>query len=290
MYKAVYVRTLFDGAVEIAVYGTCRNWNFAGDSAAQIESMNPGIIEAIAWVMQQHGIKRALVPKPAFNAVITTAEDLMDQRLPNFWRGVDADGVVLERSGDAYLLASADCLATCLYNPEAHYAMALHCGRDALIDRKSLSGGVVRSFPSVIDNAAFIAGDRIEQLQAFLAAGIGPDSFTHPTTATVPGSNGIEVENKYLAANQRLIEHLLEKWQNVLPSDRRKLVVTNEAQGKIDLIALVTAQLFSMGVPLPQIQWDGHDTATNRDGKRRFLFHSNRRDHDQRNLVVVKLN
>lgn len=290
MYTPVYTRDLFGGALTIVVYGASRNWNYAGDSVEQMEEKNPGITAAIAEVMAEFGIKRALVPKPAFNALIAMSSDLTLQRLPNFWRGADADGVLLERAGDAYFLASADCLTTVLWSPDKRIAMALHCGRDALVDRGEISGGNRRNFSSVIDRAAVVAGESLHGFQAYLAAGIGPSHFTHPTTETVRGSDGVEVKNRWRDNNRRLIEHLLQKWQYTLPSVRRELVVTDEALGKIDLAALVVSQLYSHNVTLSDIFRDGHNTAVDFGVDGNFLFHSNRRDPTQRNLVVVRRN
>lgn len=289
MYKPVYSRQLFGGRVEITVYGACRDWNFAGDSVEEMETKNPGIVEAIAWVMGKHRIKRALVPKPAFNAKIAQARDLTVERLPGFWRGMDADGAVLDEPGDAYLLASADCLTTVLYSPAEHYALGLHCGRDALVDRKALLGVMERGFASVIDCAVYSVG-HIEQFKAFLAAGIGPSSFTHPTTVTLKEPDGAEVANPYRVVNQRLIDHLQLDWELMLPPEYPRPIVADPVQGTIDLSAFVTAQLCAVGVPLSAIETDDHDTATDRDADGNFLFHSNRRDKTKRNLVIVRLN
>ncbi len=108
--QPVYRRELFNGRVSVAVYGATRNWNYAGENAEAVEAGNPGITPALRFLMGYNGVVRGLVPKPAFNALVVGPEALASERLPGFFRGADADGVMLETHGDAYLLASADCL------------------------------------------------------------------------------------------------------------------------------------------------------------------------------------
>ncbi len=287
-YDPVYREELFEDRVEVAVYGAGRNWNFAGDTEEAIEAGNPGIVESLGWVMGDSGVNRALVPKPAFNAVVVGSEALTSERFPRFFRGADADGVVLTESGDSYLLASADCLSAVIYDVTRHRAVATHCGRDALVDRGALAGKPAREFPSVIDAGMKRVIDggwtKSNSLQVFLAAGIGPATFTHPTTRTVAGSDGFEVANTYFEANAALIRFLTRMYNT-----RGFNVVTNQEQGNIDLVELVTAQLDAYGVTREQIVWDGFDTATDKDSRGQFLFHSNRRDRTRRNLVVVSL-
>lgn len=291
--QPVYKQKLFDGAATIAVYGTSRNWNFAGASRAEMEAKNPGIADAISAVMGEMGVIRAFVPKPTFNARVVLRYHLEVEVLPFFYRGQDADGVLLTHSDDAYFLASADCLAAIVYDPCTNELVGLHCGRDALIDRNKINGGDPREFASVIDaginkilvSRASKLGSAFydtSSLRVFLAAGIGPEVFIHPTTKMVMGADGTLVGNAYADANARMIDFLLETFGET--------VVPNRSLGTIDLRALATAQLVRLGVHESNIQWDGHDTATDTDTDGNFLFHSNRRDRVKRNLVVVRLN
>lgn len=281
--KPVYVRDLFDGKVTIIVFGAPFNWNYAGTSREDMEAKNPGITATLEEVMRKYGIRRALVPKPAFNAKVVTDADLPNELLPNFFRGADADGVVLKKSGDAYFLASADCLAAAIYDPQIGVVTALHCGRDALIDRTYLNVGDRREHKSVIGAACYaldeIAYDKkslreYEKLQVFLAAGIRPDTFDHPIK-----------DEKYGAANKRMIDHLIEVQSK---SEHLSMIVTDAYAGKINLFALVRHQLDAWDIT--EIEEDEFDTATSMDSEGNFLFHSNRRDQTKRNLFVIKLN
>jgi copper oxidase (laccase) domain-containing protein len=285
----VYVRDLFGGKATIIAFGAPFNWNYAGTSAADMESKNPGITSAIMEVMRTYGIERAFVPKPAFNAEVVRATDLTDELLPNFFRGADADGVILSEPGDAYFLASADCLGVALFDDRTNTLAALHCGRDAVVDRKQILIGDAerREHFSVVD-AAINELDFLEiiraydpdllhdapmhevrnRIQAYLAAGIRPETFDHPT-----------VDHPYDETNKLMIDYL-----SALPA----AVVTNAQAGTIDLFALVRHQLGEYGIF--DIKEDEFDTAMSKDAEGNFLFHSNRRDKVRRNLVIIKLN
>ena len=301
--KPVYIRDLFGGKVTVIVFGAPVNWNYAGTSREDMEAKNPGITAILEEVMRKYGIKRALVPKPAFNAKVVTDADLPNELLPNFFRGADADGVLLEKSGDAYFLASADCLAAAIFDSRTNSVVALHCGRDALMDRKRINEGeavkrehesVIRAGVRQLDNCfqfrhlsrrdvycnnefgCLLGGDdeimaRLcdhSGMSAYLAAGIRPETFDHSTT-----------DEKYGAANKRMIDHL-----SALPN-----VVTNTQSGTIDLFALVRHQLGQYWIE--DIKEDEFDTATSKDAEDNFEFHSNRlRSKVERNLVIIKLN
>lgn len=323
--QPVYKVDLFDGKVTVIVFGASRNWNYAGSSKEEMETKNPGITDAIMAAMQEHGIERAFVPKPAFNARVANAEDLKIELLPGFFRGVDADGVILTKPGDAYLLASADCLTTALFDGRTSAVAALHCGRDALIDRVWINEGkdeLKREFGSVVDagvrlldhhfqythlssldmhrnnEMGWLSGGDEEnlfeltnhaQMAAYLAAGIRPDTFTHPQSG------------KYMIPNGLMIDHLLafetktnSAWKRKPFIDylvRRRQhppIVMDPQEGKIDLFALVRRQLDEHNVE--RVEEDAFDTATSKSPDNEFLFHSNRRDATLRNLVIVKLN
>ncbi|MCX6714918.1 MAG: laccase domain-containing protein [Candidatus Uhrbacteria bacterium] len=298
-YQPVYERDLFGGKAKIIVFGALDgDWNYAGVSVDEINAKNPVVVNRLLSIMDRYNIKRALVPKPSFNAKVVTDVDLPNELLPNFFRGADADGVILEQPGDAYFLASADCLATALFDPHTNMVAALHCGRDAVIDRNRLDsrGAEHRENESVID-AAIKMLDRLScempdrpcdgqpiEMQVFLAAGIRPEKFEHNTWRHPLYAN-LGIAPPESVRNMGLIDHLenLQVKRGHLPS-----IVTENAFGRINLFALVRHQLDAHGVT--QIEEDEFDTATSTDSNGNFLFHSNRRDRTLRNLVVIKRN
>lgn len=294
LHQAVYQRSLWDGAVDVIVYGATRDWRFAGITREEVEASNPGVTGDVLDILHTFGIRRALMPKPAFNARVVDAADLPTEVVPGVFRGTDADGVFIQRSGDAYLLGSADCLTAVVYDPYRQQLLGLHCGRDALVDRGRLKGGPARQHESVVNagiqQLAIHGNFRPWAWKVFLAAGIGPDSFTHPTTETVPDSDGNPVENKYCEVNRALMRRLEQFDASVGYREELERSVVDFEHGKISLVGLVKAQLVSNTVKLANIGWDGCDTATDTDAQGNFLYHSNRRDRMKRNLVVVKLN
>lgn len=284
IYAPVYRRVLW-GGVEVAVYGTSRNWNYSGATREEMEERNPFITSAIQQVITEHDIRRVFVPKPTFNARVVKVEDLTQELLPGFFRGADADGVLLERSGDAYFLASADCPCTVIYDRSQHKVLGLHCCLYALIDRELIEGSFSRQDNSIIDAGLAKIGGEADKLRVFIAAGIGPLAFDHPTAAIVKGSDGTMQVNPFSERNYRLIEHLCQKYDYLSQS----LVVINGSAGHINLDTLIRRQLQEFGVR-ENVVSDGHDTATDKYHDGSFMFHSNRRDHNnKRNLVVVKL-
>ncbi len=291
----MYRETLW-GAVDVTVFGAVRNWNFAGQTVGEIEARNPGVVADLQEVIRELDIKRALVPKPAFNARVVSARDLTKEIFPNFFRGADADGAIITQPGDAYFLASADCLTGVIYDGDMHHAAGLHCGRNALVDRDALAGKPPREHDSVIDAGILTLVDQspinLRELRVFLAAGIGPASFTHPTTEMLTSPDGSVVPNKYRDQNLALLQYLWWPDAELKKGEEKgwRRIIHDFDQGQIDLVGIVQADLHGYGVPPENIEWDGHDTATDLvPGTDDFLFHSYRRDPSQRNLVVVKL-
>ena len=286
--KPVYHRQICEGHLEIAVYGACRNWRFAGGTAQEMDEANPGIVNALQKVITRHRIERALVPRPVFGTDIVNRVQLTQMLFPRFYRGAQADGVRLNFTNDAYLLSSADCPCVVICDPRKAIALAMHAGRDALIDRDLIAGKPARAQFSVIDRAMDLMRNRGwvkgSPLYVFIAAGIGPIGFTHPTTPTFWGEDNQEYVNDRHASNRELITYLKQTY------DRFHFnIVTDDDRGSIDLVELIIAQLSEYGVTREQIEWDGVDTAFDQDENNQFLFHSWRRDPETRNLVMVKL-
>ncbi len=279
MSGLVYTKDLFDGAVTVWVFGAYRHWGYKGSSSVEIDQNNPGIVLDLQSIFSKLRMDRVVSPVPAFNARVVGEGDLKDEVMVGLWRGERADGTVIHTPGTTFAIASADCPTTVLYDPNRKILAALHCGREALIDKNLVQTGEKgREFPSVI-NAATDIMMRVHQtipmnLLGFVLAGIGPDNFEHPT-----------VDHPYAVQNARLITHL----QNEHMSFKNK-VVPDPVLGKIDLFKLIKRQLAGRWVYSRNIETDGVDTATDVDTDGNYLFHSNRRDKTMRNLVLVRLN
>lgn len=293
MHEPVYHKVLWDGAVEVVVYGASRDWNYRGANREEMEYYNPGIVDDLLQIMGKHEFHRVYAPMPIFNATVMDTAYLTNEMLQGFYRGKAADGVRLSVPGDAYALASADCAMTVVYDPQNHQLVAMHCGRDALIDRgRLLETPLPRSYESVI----YYGIERLREtgqavfgpsLKAFIGAAIGPDSFMHPTDETIL-KDGQPFPNPWARVNQKLLIYLKTRYYDrALPN--MQSFVRDIYTGKIDLVKLIQTQLVESGVQLKNVQWDGHDTAIDVDQDGNFLFHSNRRDKNKRNLVLVRL-
>jgi copper oxidase (laccase) domain-containing protein len=278
MKGLVYTKDLFGGAVTIWVFGAHRHWGYKGGSSEEIEANNPGITWDLMNLFASLGINHVVSPIPAFNAEVVAEDDLQENLIPGMFRGLRADGVLIHRPGTTFAIASADCPTTVLYDPVKKVLAALHCGRDALLDRTLINTGIKgRNFGSVItavthkmmiDHQTFPPS-----LQAFVAAGIGADSFEHPT-----------VDHPYAEQNAMLIDHLENRYRSFEP------IVTDRVNGRISLNRLIERQLCGRFISPSKIEFDGVDTATDVDKDGVHLFHSNRRDKTKRNLVLVRLN
>ncbi len=279
MKGLVYTKDLFDGAVTIWVFGAERHWGYKGKSAAEIDANNPGIVFDLQNIFAELGVSRVVSPVPAFNAEVVGEDDLTDEVMTGMFRGLRADGVLIHRPGTMFAIASADCPTTVLYDPHKKVLAALHCGRDALVDRVLINTGKTnRNFRSVITAATHHMMMRYQtfppSLLAFVAVGIGPDSFEHPT-----------VDHPYAEQNRKLIAYL-----NFQHQSFGSRVVPDPVAGKINMNMLIERQLSGRFVNLGNIEFDGVDTATDVDEEGVHLFHSNRRDKTKRNLVLVRLN
>jgi len=147
-----------------------------------------------------------------------------------------------------------------------------------------------RPHSSVLDaGLKQVAGTRADTLSVFIAAGIGPKTFDHPTTALVQGHDGAMKANPFVDTNLRLIRHLREVYDFNGCFFGQAPVVLDIDAGHINLDALIRVQLQNAGVLANSIESDEHDTATDKYHDGKFMFHSNRRDKTKRNLVVVKL-
>lgn len=298
LQKPVYVTTPFGGRVTVAVFGAPQHWGYAGTTRDDVERRNPGITQVLGQLLQSLEIRRALSPSPEFGVRIARANDLTHELVPGFFRGVSADGLLLECPGDAFFVASADCLTTIVYDSRSRSVVALHCGRDVLMDRAAINAGLalekhrpfmIREAIRMLDELAPepVRAHRSE-IRVLMVAGIRSKTFDHPT-----------VDHPYAEQNRLMIEYLLayeeqtkmrtrldaqghptRAWQNAIVSDR--------IAGKIDLFELVRRQFLQEGVV--EISEDTFDTATATREDGTFVFHSNRRDKTMRNLVVVKLN
>jgi copper oxidase (laccase) domain-containing protein len=251
------------------------NWSLKGDTPEEAEANNPGILAKIAQLAEECGC-RIFAPVPTtFTAEICRKEDLADEWLRGvLYRGKYADGVALDKMGDAFGLASADCLTAVMRDPKSGLVVAAHAGRDSLVDRRVIRGGRARRHDSVIHSMVtpFIAHPCATKtdLRAFLACGIGARNFGHEWNHPVHGRD-----------NRRLVNNLVSRYGPEVVMPPRYL-------GRISLVGLARIQCEMSGIGWGRIGCDATDTYADRDSYGIPLWHSHRRDGDgKRNLVLV---
>jgi copper oxidase (laccase) domain-containing protein len=260
----------FSGRVEIRLYGKPNNWSLLNPP--------PETLRRIGNLASAEGVYRLLAPKPsAFNARVCLSDDLTETVMGNesvsIHRGVDADGAVIP-PGQAFYLASADCLTVVTLDPKSGMTVAAHAGRDCLFDRKRINGeGKSREHESVVD--AIVA--RYEQaniqakyLKVFMTCGISPKEFVHDFQ-----------DPKFGTANMKMCADVAHKWGlRCLDGDMTK--------GKLVLTEIVRAQFMKHGVDPYHIGFDIVDTYGDTDRYGNHLWWSHRREPGPgRNAVLV---
>jgi len=163
------------------------------------------------------------------------------------------DCVILTKPGQSVAMTSSDCPMLMLSGEG--FVAGMHCGRTALqgFDMRLLNDA------SVIQNAFKFLFDRVGEprnLRAVVTMGIAPEHFNN---------------NRY----PQVLQGIRNRWGNG--------IVSNDGHGRIDLLALIRAQLSEVfNMMTSQVEWDGLDTFSSP------CLASHRAGHnDWHNLVVV---
>ena len=260
---------LLGNRVEILLFGRdTGDWRLQGSTPDEVEQNNPGILFRLREIFDEFPRFDFYAPRPLrFNAEIVHPSDLSDQWMDRFWRGSEADGVVLERPGQAFVIASADCPTLICRDGFNSLVLVAHAGRDCLFDRqKLLTGHPSRERESIVQNVIRQLNPR--EVSSWIGCGISRYSFFHPWDDPVHGID-----------NKKICRH----FEECLLGDPR--------QGRLDLQAVIKKQLVALGVQPWSIGADHIDTCTDVDpySQGQYRWHSARRDGLQagRNLVVV---
>lgn len=271
-----FTPALFNGAVEIVALGRPFDWNMSNNDKAA---------ERISHILGDLQVDRAGCPIPAFDTGIVSGIDfLTDKWEDRVYRGERADGLLLDEPNTAYGLSSADCPTVVLYDPESGAVAALHAGRDALVDRQLLDEDErSRKYHSVVthgvENLKRDYGAKPQNLRGFIAVGIAPDNFSHPTT--LEGFDGNEaLFEKYANSNRRMIDFFAEYGERA---------VVDMVDGTLNLTEIIKYQMIKAGMNSKHIDDDGIDTFGDIDDDGHYTWWSNRHDDcvRQRNLVLV---
>jgi copper oxidase (laccase) domain-containing protein len=266
---------LWGDSVEVLCFGEPLNWSLRGMSMDENENFNPGILDRLRSVLDRHRIGRLYLPSPKkFNAELARQEELnvswMDGLL---FRGAYAEGVALEKVGEAVGIASSDCPTIIARNVTSLLTVAAHAGRESLYDQAALlEAAKPRRYASVVDAVMATLTPNVsdaKRVLAHVACGIRSVSFPHQVSFDWDG-----------ARNARMLQHLRERWG----AD----CVSSDGEGRIDLHEIIRRQFRAAGVPDERLSEDGRDTHEDRSLTNGHLWHSNRREKNgERNFVIA---
>lgn len=272
--KPTDTRKLFRGAVEVHCFGTASgNWALKGYGREGCEAYNPGIGEKIEGLLASHRIGRLYMPSPhRFNAELAGHEALQVSWKPGrIFRGVDAEGVVLDKIEDACGIASSDCPTIIVRHGLTGLVAAAHAGLKSLYDDAALfEDAPKRRYASVVDALVETLApgglQDAKHLEVYTVCGIGALSFRHPWDDPVYGDR-----------NRKLCGHLVSEWgQTACTFDQ------------ISLKSIIARQFEARGANHNEIRHDYVDTAGPERHGDQFPWHSHRRDKDgQRNFVLT---
>jgi len=262
---------LWDGSVEVLCFGAATgDWALRGMTPEENERHNPGIVRRLRALLDRHRVGRLYLPSPGrFNGQVARPEALdvgwMDGLM---FRGAHAEGVTLEKIGEAVGIASSDCPTIVARNARSLLAVAAHAGRESLYDLADLASGVpVRKHASVVDAIVetLAADGPADGISAHVTCGIGPMAFEHRLDDPVHGDR-----------NRRLRAYVAERWGAHCVGDRW-----------FSLGAIISAQFRARGVPNERLSHRHDCTFSHKDGNSP-RWHSHRRDKDgKRNFVLA---
>lgn len=266
---------LWNESVEVLCFGNPTNWAMSGMTPEENDDFNPGIVGRLRGLLDRHRISRLYLPSPKqFNAKLARSDELTVRWMDGLlFRGAYAEGVTLEKIGEAVAIASSDCPTLVARNGSSLLALAAHAGRESLYDHAALfDSAKPRRHESVVDavmEALVPAGGNVRDVQAFVACGISAALFLHPQGFE---KNGLR--------NQVMVRHLRDRWGEACASA--------DTLGRIDLREIIVSQFAAKGVPRCNISGDQACTADDMPAKGAYRWHSHRRDKDGgRNLVIA---
>ena len=272
---------LWGGAVEILCFGRdTGDWSLRDEVPEMPGYPRPEVVEAIGRLANAYDCRIYAPKTSAFNAQIVEARELADALVEDrFFRGVEADGVILREPRQAFAVSSADCPTFVLWDSITSTVVATHAGRDSLIPPRLVTGAYRRwdrGPRSAIQNAisampmSGLHGGN-SRFGSFVTCGIGPTHFEHPMRNPHGANKG----------NNALV-----KWIRITYGD--DCLRGDPAHGMVNLNHIIRRQCIQKGMYPERIGYDGVDTFADRYPDGGHMWHSHRRNGDgTRNLVLV---
>jgi hypothetical protein len=202
---------LWGGSVEVLCFGRdTGDWSLQDETGLMPGYPRREVVEAIGRLAAAYDCSIYAPNTGAFNAQVTEARSLGDALVEDaFFRGVEADGVVLREPGQAFAVSSADCPTFVLWDSITSTVVATHAGRDSLIDPLEVSGKIKPWAPrrkSVVEQAIEVmpipglhGGNG--RFRAFVSCGIGPLHFGHQMQMPYGSNEGNNALVKWVRLN-----------------------------------------------------------------------------------------
>jgi copper oxidase (laccase) domain-containing protein len=229
--------------------------------------------------LMRKGVKKLYAPYPTKSNAIIAPKDAFTKCTKGAFilnGKVDADGVVLDATGQACIIKSADCptIVAFTLSAKGRKCVVAHASRDSLIDPHFVGGlGRSRNVKSVVDSVmAEFSHEERQEMYVYTVLGIGAKHYAHPVDHGTFGRQ-----------NRELIE-------TVSSELGTHCFVGSKHDGRIDLHEVIKAQ-FARYQDKANIRIESDRSETFEESLAGagtgFRWWSNRRGDAARNAVVV---
>ena len=265
------------------------NWSLAPLANKEKAKTDEGttLSSRLTEIFESHNIRCALAPSPVtFNSAIALRQLLLQPEnnmlagnTCALYRGVFADGVELvgDTTNEAFVMSSADCaLIVVRWN---NRLWAMHAGRNSLLDIAMIndpSSTPTKEYASVIDSVmSQIPSEHHKEVEVFVGLTISKGShFVHSIN-----------HPEYGESNRNMIAWLACEYS---PPPEKGFGDDFWIDGQFSMEWLIREQFKTYGVT--DITFDGRCTFSDKDSRGGYLWHSQRREKNKRNLVIVRRN
>jgi copper oxidase (laccase) domain-containing protein len=279
---------LFGGEISVHAFGRehgC-NFSFKGiDTSPLARSTHKQIFAALASISSRSSY---YAPSPVqMNAeVFTLQEASFSQRRSwarrrkvfpygtyALYRCGNADGLSGISPHSGYAMSAADCALVVAKNGD--FIVAAHAGRNSIIDMQAMKGGLPRKHESVVHTICDSIKKRglpVSQTNVWVGFSISPG----------PHFQHVKTDPRY-PHNAVMVDYVTQKYGKECFKDDGE----NRTLGWLDTKELIRRQFMHLGVPEGNIVLDSMCTYSDKDARGEYIWYSNVRNGDYRNLIAV---
>lgn len=284
MNPTLKVTDIFPGGQKISIiaFGRTprRNLSLKGTTATEdLRKSHPDVHRALFSLPH---IANYYAPAPDGMTGLVCEKDELGVIIPvteyvNLHRGVDADGVYGLKSGEAFVMSSADCALIVVWAQDRYgviHIIVAHAGRNSLYDANNPDR------PSIVDNIAahmMSKGVWPVELKVWIGLSIsaGPH-FTH------------NINDPRWPNNKKIVDYAL-GLGDCCVANNGTLQDPDYSQGWIDIKQIVRSQFVNLSTPPENITLDSVCTSTDTNPDGSHTWYSQSRGDSGRNLVIVRI-